>query len=97
MFQNWTVEFQGSETIAALAADEDVCNASTAALGGGRNGAVGGATEGMRFYFNDKQAADKNPSIVIVGAKLFDVRKEQKENNALKYVLTLSPQQGNGN
>ncbi|MDR2667731.1 MAG: hypothetical protein LBB38_01655, partial [Puniceicoccales bacterium] len=62
-FKNWSVEFSGNQTIAALAyCNNDGFNVAANCLGGWTN-------EDMRFYFNGEGSEDETPKVQVVGAR----------------------------
>ncbi|MDR2668300.1 MAG: hypothetical protein LBB38_04680, partial [Puniceicoccales bacterium] len=87
-FQNWSAEFVGSQTVAALAyCKTSATTACANCLGGWTNG-------DMRFYFNNLDG-EENPTVTVAGAKFggltFSGGTESKYAS-----LSLLANQGNG-
>ncbi|MDR2737751.1 MAG: hypothetical protein LBB18_02300 [Puniceicoccales bacterium] len=65
--QNWSVEFVGNATLSAVGYAGSGANINLGTMGGYQNGGTD-ASDGMRFYLNDGEAA--NPSVVVAALKL---------------------------
>jgi hypothetical protein len=89
VFKNWTAEFRGSSTIAALGRTGSLGNIRLGALGGDRNGGAN-YYEGMRFYFNDLGEEDSEPNVVVAAVKLG----QHWGSEAGNAVNSLGPDQG---